>query len=64
MAELWSSIGQGWVSVHDDGALAVYLRRGGNALLAKQVAEGRLPDVIAPSECVHDGSVEVAGSGS
>ncbi|WP_431782141.1 HNH endonuclease [Streptomyces chumphonensis] len=63
IAELWSSIGQGWVSVHDDAALAVYLRLGGNALVAKQLAEDRLSDVIAPSECVHDGSVEVGGFG-
>lgn len=59
----WSEMGQGWVSVHDDAALAVYLRLGGNALVTKQVAEDRLPDVIAPSECMHDGSIAVGGFG-
>lgn len=43
-------MGRDWVSVHDDAGLALYLRLGGNALVAKQVAEDHLPDVIAPSE--------------
>jgi HNH endonuclease len=63
MIEIWSVMGRDWVSVHDHASLAVYLRLGGNALVAKQVAEDHLADVIAPSECMHDGSIEVGGFG-
>ncbi|MFC9623629.1 HNH endonuclease [Streptomyces sp. NPDC056930] len=63
ITEAWSVMRQDWVSVHDDASLAIYLRLGGNALVAKGVAEDRLPDVIAPSECMHDGSTEVGGFG-
>jgi hypothetical protein len=40
IAEIWSVMGQDWVSVHDDASLTIYLRLGGNALVAKQVTEG------------------------
>lgn len=63
MTEMWTAIGQDWVSVHDDISLSIYLRLGGNVLLEKVVAEARLPWVIAPMECVHDGAVEVGGFG-
>ncbi|MEU4683456.1 HNH endonuclease [Streptomyces xinghaiensis] len=63
ISDAWSAMGQDWVSVHDDASLAIYLRVGGNALVFKQVAEEHLPKVIAPSECVHDGSVAVGGFG-
>jgi hypothetical protein len=63
MAEVWNAIGQGWVSVHDDVSLSIYLRIGGNALVEKSVAEARLPFVIAPEECVHDGAVAAGGFG-
>ncbi|MBB6078001.1 HNH endonuclease [Streptomyces paradoxus] len=63
VAEAWSVMGRDWVAVHDEASLALYLRLGGNALVAKQVAEDHLADVIAPSECMHDGSIEVGGFG-
>jgi hypothetical protein len=63
MAEMWTTIGQSWVSVHDDVSLSVYLRIGGNALVGKAVAEARLSDVVSPWECVHDGAVEAGGFG-
>lgn len=63
MTEMWIEIGQGWVSVHDDLSLSIYLRLGGNAVVEKSVAETRLPSVIAPTECVHDGAVEAGGFG-
>ncbi|MGW6882915.1 HNH endonuclease [Streptomyces goshikiensis] len=59
----WTAMKQDWVSVHDDAGLAVYLRLGGNALVGRQVAEDRLSSVIAPKECVHDGSAESGGFG-
>lgn len=63
MARAWTAVGQGWVSVHDDISLSIYLRIGGNALVEKEIAETRLCDVIAPSECMHDGAIEVGGFG-
>ena len=65
VADLFSalSIGQGWVAVNDDVSLSIYLHIGGNALVEKAVAEARLPCVIEPEECVHDGAVRVGGFG-
>ncbi|WP_241777643.1 HNH endonuclease signature motif containing protein [Streptomyces sp. CT34] len=63
MARAWTEMGQGWVSVHDDTSLAMYLRIGGNALVEKGLAESRLPEAIAPRECMRDGAVEVGGFG-
>lgn len=63
MADLWVAIGQSWVAVHDDVSLSIYLHIGGNALVERAVAEARLPSVIAPEECVHDGAVQVGGFG-
>jgi hypothetical protein len=63
VAEMWAAIGQDWVSVHDDASLSIYVRLGGNALVEKSVAEKRMPSVIAPGECVHDGAIEVGGFG-
>ncbi|MFF8398759.1 HNH endonuclease [Streptomyces sp. NPDC016172] len=63
MTELWSGIDQDWLAVHDDATLAVYLRLGGNALVAKELAERRLGDVISPKEYVHDGALEAGGYG-
>lgn len=36
---------------------------GWNALVEKELAEDRIPDVIGPSECVHDGGLKVGGFG-
>lgn len=63
MTDMWTAIGQDWVSVHDDISLSIYLRLGGNVLLEKALAEARLSWVIAPMECVHDGAIEVGGFG-
>ncbi|MFD3380735.1 MULTISPECIES: HNH endonuclease [unclassified Streptomyces] len=63
VANAWTEMGQGWVSVDDDISLSIFLRLGGNALVEKELAEARLPEVIAPSECLRDGAVEVGGAG-
>ncbi|GAB7141649.1 hypothetical protein LRC484719_02340 [Mycobacterium riyadhense] len=63
MMWLWKQINQSWLVVHDDPALAVFVRRGGHALVEKELAEDRLPNVICPCECMHDGAVEVGGFG-
>jgi hypothetical protein len=54
----WSAMSQGWVAVHDDAQLVVFLRLGGNALVEKCVADSRLASVVCHHECVHDGSEE------
>jgi hypothetical protein len=63
ITDAWTVMGRGWVSVHDDTSLSIYLRLGGNALVEQSVAETRLPSVIAPGECVHDGAIEAGGLG-
>lgn len=63
VAEIWTTLGRDWVSVHDDVSLAIYLRLGGNALAEKAIIEARLPSVIAPKEGVRDGAAEVDGLG-
>lgn len=63
IAKAWSAMGQDWVSVHGDTSLAIYLRIGGNALVAKHVAEEHLASVIAPKENMHDGATEAGGFG-
>ncbi|MGY1929519.1 HNH endonuclease [Nocardia gipuzkoensis] len=63
MMFLWKETDRSWLVVNDDLALAVFVRWGGNALVEKELAENRLPDVIAPFECVRDGAVEVGGFG-
>lgn len=63
MSKAWSTTGQGWLAVHDQASLAIFFQLGGNALVGKEVAETHLAEVIAPSECVRDGAVEVGGAG-
>ncbi|TDO06519.1 HNH endonuclease [Mycobacterium sp. BK086] len=63
MTQLWNSINQTWLVVHDDHAFALFVRRGGNALVERKFAEKRMPGVISPIESVHDGGVEVGGFG-
>lgn len=63
MTHLWDGVQQEWLVVDDDFSLAVFLRRGGNALVEQSVAEDRLPTVVEPSECVRDGTPEVGGFG-
>ncbi|WP_406135918.1 HNH endonuclease [Streptomyces albidoflavus] len=63
MTHTWSVLGRDWVAVHDDTSLAMYLRIGGNALVDKELADTRLPEVVGPSECMHDGAIEAGGFG-
>ena len=49
MTELWTSIGQGWVSVHNDASLAIYLRIGGERP-CREVGSGNSP---AMGYCSH-----------
>jgi hypothetical protein len=63
MTRMWTALGRDWVSVHDDVSLSIFLRLGGNALAEQAITEARLPEAIAPGECVRDGAVEVGGFG-
>lgn len=63
MIRMWTLTHRSWLVVHDDPGLAVFVRRGGHALVEKEFAEARIPDVIAPFECMRDGAVEVGGFG-
>jgi hypothetical protein len=63
VASGWNALGRDWVSVHDDMSLSIFLRLGGNALAEEAITEARLPEAIAPWECVRDGAIEVGGFG-
>jgi HNH endonuclease len=63
MADLWDGVGQQWVSVHTDAHLGIFLRLGGNALVAKEIAQHRLPELLEPREFVHNGEVATNGFG-
>jgi hypothetical protein len=63
MMWIWRETNRSWLVVHDDLAFAIFLERGGHALFEKEFAERRIPEVIGPHECIHDGAVEVGGLG-
>lgn len=63
MTGLWEGVGQSWVSVHNDTHLALFLRLGGNGLVAEEVAQSRMPKLLEPSEYVHDADPSVNGYG-
>jgi len=47
----WSAARQGNIVVRDRASLGVFLRAGGNALVAQAVARQWLPNVLQPVEC-------------
>ncbi|WP_234796805.1 HNH endonuclease [Mycolicibacterium porcinum] len=61
--EAWAETEQDWLVVHDRPSLALFLRRGGHALVEKGFAETHLADVIRAHECVHDADIQVGGFG-
>lgn len=63
MANLWESVGQDWVCVSRPEHLAAFIRLGGNSLVEKRIADRHLEKVVAPSECVHDGSIQADRTG-
>ncbi|WP_311923999.1 HNH endonuclease [Nocardia uniformis] len=63
MTHAWDAMRQQWLVVYDDFSLAIFMRRGGNALVEQSVAEAHLATAIGPSECVRDGTAEVGGFG-
>lgn len=52
MGRLWHQVGETYVVVNNDHMLALFLRMGGNALVAREVAESRLARLMEPVECV------------
>lgn len=63
MAEAWQELGQPWLVVHNIEQLCRFFISGGNALVEKEFAESQLPNVVGPSECMHDGDIRVGGFG-
>lgn len=48
MISHWEDMGQSWIVVNEDAQLAVYLRLGGHALLAEDLAHRRFAEFIKP----------------
>lgn len=63
MTKLWNNAGRRWVAVHTFEHLYYFLRLGGDALVAKSLADKHLPDVVGPSECLKDGGHVHVGRG-
>ena len=57
MANLWDDLGQGWIAVTARHHLAIFLRFGGNALVAAPIAEEFFPERLAPSPCIKPGMI-------
>ena len=55
MTSIWDSMGQSWIVVNEDAQLAVYLRLGGHALVAEDLAQRRLAEFIEPKEYANVG---------
>jgi len=62
-ARIWDELGQGWVSVHAEQHLAVFMWLGGNAFVEHEFAASHLPNWLEPVEVVHDGDVSMGGYG-
>ncbi|MEV0055013.1 HNH endonuclease signature motif containing protein [Saccharopolyspora shandongensis] len=63
ISNAWKTLGEPWVSVHDDRQFAVFMRIGGNMLVEKEFADLRLPHEVGPKECAPDGSIVDGGGG-
>ena len=57
MARLWDEAGQGWMAVTEQVQLAWFLRLGGNALVAEDIAHEHFARDIEPHEVVKEGAV-------
>lgn len=57
MAAQWDEIDEYYLVVNSSGALAVFLRVGGHALIERGVAEEYLPEVIEPQPVAPDGAL-------
>ncbi|MFL5844467.1 MAG: HNH endonuclease [Solirubrobacteraceae bacterium] len=55
MTALWGD--QGWLTVERPGTLGLWVRLGGHALVAPELARQRLASMLAPQECAPDGAI-------
>ena len=57
MTRLWDELGQGWMAVTEPAHLAWFLRLGGNALIAEDLARKHFAGLVEPHEVVPLGAV-------
>ncbi|MCY4175367.1 MAG: HNH endonuclease [Acidimicrobiaceae bacterium] len=50
MTRMWEKLGQGWIAVTKPAQLACFLRLGGNALIAKDIARQHFASLVEPHE--------------
>ncbi|MXY56368.1 MAG: HNH endonuclease [Gammaproteobacteria bacterium] len=55
MTRIWDTLGQSWIVVNEDAQLAVYLRLGGHALIAEDVAQRHLAEFTEPQAYINLG---------
>jgi len=55
MAETWDAFGETYVVVNNEGALLIFLRLGGHALVKKEIADDHLLDFVSAQETAFDG---------
>ena len=57
MTRLWDEVGQGWMAVTEPAQLVWFLRLGGNALIAEDIAYEHFASFVEPHEVVQEGTV-------
>lgn len=57
MAEAWTELGESYLVVNSTTGLLVYARYGGNALVAKEIGDKFLPDVVGACSTAYDGAI-------
>ena len=57
MALLWDEAGQSWIAVTTPGHLLLFMRLGGNALIAERIAQRHFGEFLEPHEVVPYGAV-------
>jgi len=55
MSNLWDSLGQRWVAVHDEQQFVIYTYRGGNGLLEAELVKTHFPEFLKPKEVYPSG---------
>lgn len=55
MIKMWEGVGQDWMVVNNDVQFILFIRRGGNALIAEDLARMHYADHVEPHECISTG---------
>jgi hypothetical protein len=61
LADFWHEVGEPYLIVNNAIGLLLFLRLGGNGLVAKEIAEKFLPDTVASGETAYDGPLGFKG---